>query len=165
MGDHSKGIAFASDRVQVVRTYTCVTTTQAIFSVSHGAPLHLSSVSVSATCRTAQGHLTRYSLRPTNSHHEVLQCIQALPRRLAQDRRLFAPQLPAAHSSLVHPLCHQSPNPHLGPTPGRSMASAVPVCAQVMTFVPKSARFSADVHAPTVTTPRFTNCCSQKYFC
>ena len=28
MGDHSKGMAFASNRAQVVRSYTCVTTTQ-----------------------------------------------------------------------------------------------------------------------------------------
>ena len=31
-------------------------------------------------------------------------------------------------------------------------------------LVPMSARFSADVHAPTMTTPRFTNCCSQRTF-
>ena len=31
-------------------------------------------------------------------------------------------------------------------------------------FVPRSARFSADVHALTMTIPRFTNCCGQRTF-
>ena len=31
MGDHNKGIAFSSIRARVVRSSTCVTTTQAIF--------------------------------------------------------------------------------------------------------------------------------------
>ena len=59
-----------------------------------------------------------------------------LLRRLAHDRRLFALQLHAAHSRLVHPLCRQSTNSHVGPTPSRSTASAVEMYEQTMTLSP-----------------------------
>ena len=62
-------------------------------------------------------------------------------------------------SSCPSPLSHLSTRFHFGPPPGRSMASAAR-----SDFVSKSARFSADVHAPTMNIPRFTNCCSQRTF-
>ena len=62
--------------------------------------------------------------------------LPGLLRHLAQDRRLFALQLLAAHSRLVHPLCHHSPNSQFGPTPGRSTAPAVAVCGQAVAFSP-----------------------------
>ena len=65
LGDHSKGIAFASNRVQVVRSYTCATTTQAISA----CPTVSSSERVSHLSHCTS-HLTRYSLRPTNNPHK-----------------------------------------------------------------------------------------------
>ena len=96
-------------------------------------PLQLPSVSVSATCRIAPSTRPTYSLRPTNSPHQVPQCVQ-------DSSVTFALQLLAAHSRLVHPLCHRSPS--------FSLRSNTP---------PKSARFSADLHPPNVTSLRLTN--------
>ena len=66
-------------------------------------PLQLSSVSVSATCRIAPSTRPTYSLRHTNSPHQVPQCVQ-------DSSVTFALQLLAAHSHLVHPLCRRSPS-------------------------------------------------------
>ena len=70
-------------------------------SVSHWAPLQLPSVSVSDTSRIAPSTRPTYSLRPTNSPHQVPQFVQ-------DSSVTFALQLLAAHSRLVHPLCHRS---------------------------------------------------------
>ena len=79
--------------------------------------------------------------------------------------RSFALQLLAAHSRLV-PILFLTIRQILISVKHQavSTASAVAVCEQVMTLSLKSARFSDDAHAPTVTTPRFTNCCSQRTF-
>ena len=130
MGDHNEGIAcrriVAKKSAQVVRSYTCVTTTQAIFPyplipapldiierVSHLSHLHRASVS-------RYSALTRFSC--------------AL--RFVQDWRLFALQLRAAQPRSVHPLRHHMPKSLFHLTPDRSTASAVAACGLVVTLSP-----------------------------
>ena len=83
-------------------------------------------------------HCTKhgYSLRPTKSPRQVLQCFQDSSVALSKIGGLFPLQLSAAHPRLVHPPSHHSPRFQFGPTPGRSIASAVGVCEQVTTSLP-----------------------------
>ena len=55
------------------------------------------------------------------------------------------------------PLCHRSPTSHQ-PSP------LVAVCEKVMTFSPNLRGVLRMCNTPTVITPRFTNCCSQRTF-
>ena len=82
MGDHNKGIArswnIANNRAQVVRSHTGAIRdpSQVSYKLSPARSIlwRRFPTSVSATCRTAS--VSRYSLRPTNTPHQVLQCVQ-----------------------------------------------------------------------------------------
>ena len=102
MGDHSKGIAFPKNRAKVVRSYTGVATTQAIFPSPTEPrsidPLDTFPASVSASCRSLPSICV-----PILTAHCVprialtrFQNASKTPPSLAQDRRLFALQLLAA---------------------------------------------------------------------
>ena len=65
-------------------------------------------------------------------------------------------------AALVHPPFH-----HCVFTSVQHQAAPLPQLSQSVDnsdFVPEPARFPADEHAATMTTPRFTNCCSQRTF-
>ena len=64
IGDHNKGIAFVSNRAQVVHLYDH---DSSHFPVSRRTPFWLSSASVSATSCSAPSICPIYSHRPTNS--------------------------------------------------------------------------------------------------
>ena len=130
------------------------------FPVSHRAPLdRLKMFSASVSLRT----LHRASGPDT---HFVPQT--ALTRFCSASRTPLSP-CPASHISaarprLVHPPSRHSSRYHFGPNtrPFHCLS-----CRSLWTgsdFVPKSARFSADVHAPTMTTPRFIYCWSERTF-
>ena len=122
MCDHKKRIVFASNRAQVVRSYTCATTTQDIFPC-------LAKPRSSCPQRACQPLLTLHRASDPNTRF--------VPR-------VALPWFPVPR--LVHPLSRNSPCFHFGPTPGRSIASAVAVCGRVMTSFPKKS--GAASHLP-----------------
>ena len=159
-GDHNKGIACRyvvdSIRAQVVRSYTCVTTTQAIFPyplipaqlhiierVSHLSHLHRASVS-------RYSALAKFScdFRSPPSPCPVWEIVCTA-----------APRCPVS-------FCPSSPSPFAEVSvPSDARLFNCPICRSMWIgsdFVPMSARFSADVHALTMTIPYFTNCCGQR---
>ena len=103
------------------------------------------SVSYLAQCTEHLGQMLNFA---TLTKHPMR---QRLLRLLVQDQRLFALQLFAAHLRFVL-RCNTWPLHCLS-------------CRSLWTggdFVSKSARFPGDVHVPTMTSPGFTNCCSQR---
>ena len=125
-GDHNKGIAcryvVASNRAQVVRSYTCVTTTQAIF------PHPLSPAPIVIIERVSHlSHCIEHLCPDTQPSLDSL-VLPGVLHHLVQDWRLFALQLLAAQSRSVHPLRHHLPKSLFHLTPDRSTASAVAAC-------------------------------------
>ena len=90
-GDHNRGIAFASNRAHIVRSYTCSDHHLSHLSVSHRHKLQLSSVSGVLHRASGPDTLTSYHEWPSL---ESL-ALPRLLRHLAQDRRLF--RLPTRH--------------------------------------------------------------------
>ena len=162
-GDHNKGIAcryvVASNRAQVVRSYTCVTTTQPIFPyplspapiviierVSHFVTLHRASVS-------RYSALTRFS------------CASRSPPSPCPGLEIVCTAAPRCPVSF----CPSSPSPFAEVSvPSNARPFNCLGCRSLWIgsdfVLNRSARFSADVHALTMTIPRFTNCCGQRTF-
>ena len=145
-GDHSKGTAFANNRAQVFRSHTCVTTLKPFLRVP------LSSATTVFSERLS--HCTGPPDQILTSSHELpslgIQVCPGLLRQLAQGLEIVGAAAPCCPFSS----CPSS----FSPFAKFSFRSNTRTGND---FVPKSARISADVHAPTVTTPRFNNCCSQ----
>ena len=117
---------------------------------------------MSAISCIAPSILTRYSLPLTNSPHLVPERFQdpsvALPRICTAAPCYSFSSCPSLFVA-THPLSFSLRS---NTRPFHCLSCRSPWAGTVL--VPKSARFSADAPAPTVTTPRFTNCFSQRTF-
>ena len=165
--DHNNGIAcryvVASNRAQVVRSQTCVTTIQAIFTYPL-SPVPIVPLSVSATCHICIEHLcpdTHFNPRTALTRFSCASWTPPSPCPGLEIVRTAAPRSPVS-------FCPSSPSPFAEVSvPSNARPFNCLSCRSLWIgsdFVPRSARFSADVHALTLTIPHFTNCCGQRTF-